>query len=168
MKSKQKIQTTNWKNRQGLVRTTIPILLLAFMFTGHTQAKTGRTTISPSILLPPEEALALEQNLGIQIMSIRSSSGGQMIDFRYRVIDAEKAQHMMNRNEKPYLLDPVSGAKLFVPSYPKIGSMRAVSANPIVGRVYYILFSNRGGIINTGKAMTVVIGDFRIENLVIQ
>ena len=169
MKTKHTTRTTDLKNHlTGLLKATFPILLLASVFLGQTQAKTDRTTISPSIQLPPEQALALEQNHGIQIMSIRSSSGGQMIDFRYKVIDADKAQLLMNQDVKPYLLDPANGAKFFVPSYPKVGSMRAVSSSPKAGRVYFILFSNHGGVINTGKNMTVVIGDLSIENLVIQ
>lgn len=152
----------------GLLKATVPILLLASVFLTHAEAKTDRSTISSSIQLPPEQALALEQNHGIEIMSIRSSSGGQMIDFRYKVIDADKAQFLMNRDVKPYLLDPVNGAKFFVPSYPKVGSMRAMSSSPKEGRVYFILFSNHGGVIDTGKNVTVVIGDLKIENLVIQ
>ncbi len=101
-------------------------------------------------------------------MSLRLSSAGHMIDFRYRILDSEKAKYLMNKELKPYIIDPETDNKFFVPSYPKVGSMRAVSVEPKLGRSYFILFSNTNGLMKTGKKVTVVIGDLKIKGLKIQ
>jgi hypothetical protein len=103
---------------------------------------------------------------GIQIEAIRLSAGGYMLDFRYRVIDPGKAQALFDRKEKPYLIDQASGAKFIVPSPPKVGPLRT-SNPPQSGRTYFILFANPGQYIKQGNKVTVVIGDFKVEDLTV-
>ncbi len=91
------------------------------------------------------------------------SAAGFIIDFRYRVIDSEKAAPLFNRKTKPYLIDQASGMKLAVPNPPKIGPLRT-SNKPQANRV----FANSGGFIESGNRVTVVIGDFKADNLVVE
>ncbi|MEW6569797.1 MAG: hypothetical protein AB1390_01280 [Nitrospirota bacterium] len=116
---------------------------------------------------PSEIDLAkIENEWGIQIDGIRLSAGGYMLDFRYRVIDPEKAQPIFDRKEKPYLIDQASGAKFMVPSPPKVGPLRT-SNPPQADRTYFILFANPGKYVKQGNKVTVVIGDFRAEDLTV-
>lgn len=124
--------------------------------------------LQPSIDISAKQARMLEDTYGIQIMSLRLTSAGYMLDFRYRILDQEKAKYLMNKELKPYILDSKTGRKLFVPNHPKIGSMRAVSAEPKSGRSYYILFSNTEGILKSGRKVSIVIGDLTIKGLKIQ
>ncbi len=114
-----------------------------------------------------KESFVLEERWGIQIQPIRMSAVGFIIDFRYRVIDSEKAAPLFNRKTKPYLIDQASGKKLAVPNPPKIGPLRT-SNKPQANRVYFILFSNPGWFIKSGNKVTVVIGDFKADNLVVE
>jgi hypothetical protein len=115
-----------------------------------------------------EEEPSLEEKWGIRILSIRQSANGYMLDFRYRVIDPEKASLLLSRKEKPYLIDQASGARFMVPSSPKIGPLRQTALKPIADRNYFILFANPGKYVKPGNKVTVVIGEFRAENLVVE
>jgi len=115
-----------------------------------------------------EQLLSLEERWGIRVLSIRQSANGYMLDFRYRVLDPEKAFLLMNRKEKPYLIDQASGAKFMVPSAPKVGPLRQTSVKPTPNRNYFIIFANPGKYVKPGNKVTVVIGEFRAENLVVE
>ena len=104
---------------------------------------------------------------GIEIEGIRRTSGGYMLDFRFRVLDTAKAAPLFVRATKPYLLDPVSGATFQVPNPPKTGPLRT-SNPPKEGVVYWMFFANPGRYLEPGASVTVVIGDFQAENLIVQ
>jgi len=91
---------------------------------------------------------------------------GHMVDFRYRIVDAEKAAALFSRNAKPYLVDQESGKVLAVPRTAKVGPLRS-SNEPQEGKVYWMFFGNPG-VVKTGSNVTVVIGDFKVENLVVE
>jgi len=108
----------------------------------------------------------IEEQWGIQIEGIRLSAEGYMLDFRYRVTDPEKAKALFDRREKPYLIDQATGAKFIVPGPPKVGPLRT-SNPPQTDRTYFILFANPGRYVKQGNKVTVVIGDFRAEDLTV-
>jgi hypothetical protein len=112
----------------------------------------------------------LEKKWGIQIESLRLSAADNLIDFRYRIIDPDKALPLVERKNKPYLIDQESGKTLGVPSGAKVGPLRQTVryGKPKQDRVYFILFGNPGGFVKPGKKVTVVIGDFRVEDLVVE
>ena len=116
------------------------------------------------------EAVSLEEKWGIRIEAIRLSAGGYMLDFRYRVIDPDKAVLLTDPKIKPYLIDEASGARFMVPSGGKVGPLRSSfkSGAPEPGRIYFILFANPGKYVKQGNKVTVVIGDFKVENLTVQ
>lgn len=111
---------------------------------------------------------ALLERWGIEVASLHLSAKGRMIDFRYRVLDPDKAALLGDRSFKPMLTDLATGAVLRVPSFPKTGSMRQTSAKMEAGRIYFMLFANSGMPVKTGSQVTVTIGDFRAEGLTIQ
>jgi len=110
---------------------------------------------------------AMEEQWGIKIQGVRLSAAGYMLDFRYRVLDPEKAANLNNRRIKPHLLDEESGAKLIVPSPPKVGPLRT-SNRAMADRTYFILFANPAKFVKAGKKVTVVIGDFRTGKLTVE
>jgi len=116
------------------------------------------------------ETPSIQDRWGIEIVAIRLSAAGQMLDFRYRVIDPDKAGPILDPKVKPYLIDQKSGAKFTVPITPKVGSLRQTSRSgpPQTNRVYFMLFGNPGDRVRPGDKVTVVVGDFRAENLIVQ
>jgi hypothetical protein len=89
-----------------------------------------------------------------------------MLDYRFRVIDPDKAMALMKRGDKAYLIDQASGVQLSVPRT-KVGPLRQTGSKPKAGKIYPILFSNTGKVIKPGSKVTLVIGDFRMENIVV-
>jgi hypothetical protein len=90
-----------------------------------------------------------------------------MVDFRYRVLDAEKAAPLFKRQTKPKLIHEESGKVLAVPEPAKTGALRN-SNTPHVGKIYWMFFGNAGKLVNPGDRVTVVIGDFRADHLVVE
>ncbi|TKB07289.1 hypothetical protein [Desulforhopalus sp. IMCC35007] len=107
----------------------------------------------------------LEDQWGIELTALRMTAADRMIDFRYRVLDADKAAPLFKRQTKPYLIHQASGKVLAVPNTAKVGSLRN-SNMPKEGRIYWMFFGNQG-VVKAGDKVSVVIGDFRAENLVI-
>jgi hypothetical protein len=109
----------------------------------------------------------IEERWGIQILSIRLSASDHMLDFRYRVIDPEKASSLLQKQTKPFLIHQETGEKLFVPRT-KLGPLRQTAVKPIANRNYAILFGNKSKLVKMGDKVTVVIGDFKAENLTVE
>jgi hypothetical protein len=110
----------------------------------------------------------IEKELGIIILGVRLTGAGYMLDFRYRVSDPEKAAPLLNQKLKPYLIDQTSGAKLLVPSLPKVGALRQRSGRSDSNWTSFILFSNPGKLVKQSGLVTVVIGNLRIEDLIVE
>lgn len=109
-----------------------------------------------------------EEQWGIKIVAVRLTEAGFLLDFRYKITDPEKAKPILGSSTKAYIIDQKSGIKVTVPSMPKVGSLRSSSREPLVGKQYFILFGNNVKFINPGDKVTVVIGDFRVEDLVVE
>lgn len=112
-------------------------------------------------------AEGLTEQWGIEITSLRMTAEGHMIDFRYRVLDAKKAETLFARENKPYLIDEASQKVLSVPTTAKIGPLRT-SGDIKEGSIYWMFFANTPGLVKPGSMVTVVIGDFRAEHLVVR
>ena len=107
---------------------------------------------------------ALVRKWGIRIESMRLTSAGHMLDFRYRVVDARKAKPLFERKTKPVLRDEASGVQMAVPVPPKTGALRS-SNEPKAGRTYFMFFANPARFIAPGSLMTVTIGAFCVRDI---
>ena len=113
------------------------------------------------------EAVDLAEQWGIEVTSIRLSTHDHMIDYRYRVLDAEKAADLFKRQIKPHLIHQETGKVLAVPETAKLGPLRN-SNIPQDGRIYWMFFGNAGKLVKAGDKVTVVIGEFRVEDLIVE
>lgn len=111
----------------------------------------------------------VENQLGIQIVGLRRSAAGYMLDFRYHLVDPAKASALLDRKVRPYLLDEATGATLAIPEAPKVGQLRPTSRNKVIaGRNYYMLFANPGRFLSAGSRVTLVAGDVKIRHLTVE
>jgi hypothetical protein len=115
----------------------------------------------------PREKTFLKRQWGVEVMYVRQTAAGYMLEFRYRVLDAEKAKPLFERRTKPVLTDAETGAQLIVPTPAKTGALRN-SNPPIAGRVYWMFFANPGKLVQPGHHVSVDIGQFRAEDLVVR
>lgn len=104
---------------------------------------------------------------GVDSLAVRSVESGELIRFTYRVLDVEKAKALNDKKNEPSMIDPTAGVKLVVPSLEKVGKLRQ-SSTPQAGKMYWMAFSNKGGLVKPGHRVNVVIGGFRAEGLIVQ
>ncbi len=106
----------------------------------------------------------MKRRWGVEILHVRHSAAGYMLEFRYKVHDAEKSKILFKRKIKPILTHIESGAKLIVPTPAKTGALRN-SNLPLVGRTYWMFFANPAKLVKQGDHVNIQIGDFLVENL---
>ena len=104
---------------------------------------------------------------GVDSLSVKSVESGEILRFAWRVIDPEKASLLNEQKIEPALIAPSAGVELVVPSMEQIGQMRQ-TAPPEAGKSYWMAFSNKGRLVKRGDRVTVVIGQFRAEGLVVE
>lgn len=141
------------------------ICVLSFAATGKaTPEETQENAEATPIRLTPEE---MEKKWGVRPLSITQTADGNMLDFRYRIIDEQKAAPLFNPRTKPLLIDENTGAVMAVPEIPKVGAMRS-TRRPLKDRNYFMLFANPQKHVKPGHKVTVTIGDYRAEHLVVE
>lgn len=111
---------------------------------------------------------ALREQWGIEVKGIRLSAAGYMLDFRYRVVDAEKAATLINPKLKPRLIDQRRQAVLDTPVPPKVGPLRQTRAPVKEGATYFMFFANPGRGVSAGDAVAVALGDITLDGLIVQ
>jgi hypothetical protein len=119
--------------------------------------------------LDPEVAEALKEHWGVELLGIRNTAAGNFLDFRFRVVDAEKALPLFDHRIKPYLIAERSNIKLPVPIAAKVGAFRPTNRgkNIKAGKTYYMIFGNPDRHVKTGEKVTVVVGDFKVKHLLV-
>jgi hypothetical protein len=91
----------------------------------------------------------------------------EIIRFTYRVLDADKAKMLNEKKLEPALIDPRAGVQLVVPALEFVGKLRQ-SSPPEAGSFYWVAFSNKGRRVKRGDHVSVVIGNFRADGLVVE
>ena len=90
-----------------------------------------------------------------------------MIEFRYRILNAAKAKLLNDKQHEATLIDEQTGTKLTVPQMEKVGLLRTAT-EPKAGRTYWMIFANAQHVVRVGSAVSVKIGDFHVNGLVVQ
>ena len=106
------------------------------------------------------------RNWGVDIVDVRRVASGEMLAFRYVVLDPEKAKALNDKRNPAFLIDEASGTKFAVPQMEKVGTLRT-TATPRAGRMYWMLFGNTGNVVKVGSRVDVVIGSFRVNGLTV-
>jgi hypothetical protein len=121
------------------------------------------------INIAPEKAKELAEKWGVELLGIRLTAENYMMDFRFHVIDADKALPLFDHRIKPYVIADRSDIKLPVPMAAKVGAFRPTNRgkNITSGRNYYMVFGNPDRHVKQGETVTVVIGEFTVEGLTV-
>ena len=86
----------------------------------------------------------MSESWGIEPVHLRVTADGYMVEFRYKILDEDKARILSDRKHFPYLLSLKSKAKLSVPYFPTVGFVKSNRRFIKKGRHYTALFSNEG------------------------
>lgn len=112
-------------------------------------------------------AAYIRRTWGIDIAGVRWVSSGYMLEFSYRVLDPDKAKPLNDRSNRPYLMDVASGVTLSVPALENVGEVRQ-SSIPIANHIYFMVFGNPGKIVKPGNRVSIAIGKFHVDGLVVR
>lgn len=115
----------------------------------------------------PRTKTLMKRQWGIEVMYVRQTSAGYMLEFRYKVLDAEKAAALFERQTKPLLTHVDTGAILVVPTPAKTGALRN-SNTPIAGNTYWMFFANPGKLVEVGDQVNIEIGEFAADGLYVK
>lgn len=103
----------------------------------------------------------IEEQWGVHVTQIGITADGGLVDFRYRVIDPDKAWRMLsNLNTVPVLIAEDSNTLI------NTASSMTKQHDLNAGQIYFILFHNDNGAIKSGRPVTVVIGNLRLEHII--
>jgi hypothetical protein len=104
---------------------------------------------------------------GVDELATQLAESGQLVRFGYRIVNAALTKPLLDKVSNPSLLDERRHAVLSVPQMEKVGPLRQ-SGPAEVGKTYWVLFSNRGGVVQPGDRVSVVIGSVRIDGLIVE
>ncbi len=108
-----------------------------------------------------------QRQWGVDIVGVRRISSGEMLEFRYRVLDVTKAKALNDKRSTAYMVDQATGTKLVVPQMEKVGLLRTTTT-PQLNRIYWMVFANPGNLVKPGSLVNVAIGNFHVDGLVAQ
>jgi len=119
----------------------------------------GRRLHAPPVV----SAAGLEARSGVRVVRVAVSGDGGLLDLRYKVLDANKAQAVHDRANAPLLIDERTGGLV---NELLMGHIH--SNAPKTGLTYYLLFVNPGNIVRRGSRVTVRLGDARLAHVRVQ
>jgi hypothetical protein len=117
--------------------------------------------------LPKRAKNFYEFTWGVDSFSVKSVQSGEMIRFSWRVLDAQKARTLHEEKVEPFLIDERAGVKLTVPSDDRIGQLRQ-TGTPEAGKFYWMVFSNKGRHVKRGDRVSVAVGSFTVDGLMVE
>lgn len=103
----------------------------------------------------------IEEKFGVRFSLLAVTADGGMIELRYRVIDEGRAANFGHYSETaPMLIAEDTGDVVDV----TIMGLHNHRVEP--GRQYYVLYRNTGRAIESGRPVTIALGDLELEHVV--
>ncbi len=116
----------------------------------------------------PAGSVDFTETLGIEITGLQVGVGGTRLNLRYRVLDPARAALLTDMGQKAYLIDPM-GRNLVLANAPEGAPIRRQSGQQLrAGRSYSHFFPNPSNAVKPGDRVSLVVGNLRTENLVVE
>ncbi|HAK95428.1 MAG TPA: hypothetical protein DCM87_10580 [Planctomycetes bacterium] len=112
----------------------------------------------------PAGLASLEEHFGIQVDGVRLTAAGAALDFRYKIIDPERATLLADPRCEARLLDIARGAELGTSNPPQ----RRTAQKPSAGKTHFVLFANAGRLLKPGDKVRLVLGGLHADDLTIE
>lgn len=138
----------------------LPATLVAWMLIGRFAVGPRGGPGHPLVDIPQS---AFIEATGVRVTLVAVTAGGGMVDLRYQVIDPDKAAIVHDPTKPPGVLDEATGQ---VVNRPWMGHAHAGQLQ--AGVTYYLILVNPGGVIKPGSPVSVLIGDSRLEHVLVQ
>jgi hypothetical protein len=100
----------------------------------------------------------LAERLGVHITQVSVTAEGGLIDFRYQVVDPDKAKSMFDYLEMVPRIIAENGTEISLTSVPHRHDVQS-------GIQYFLLYRNIGGSVKPGSEVSIALGkDIRLNN----
>jgi hypothetical protein len=152
------------RRRRGrkLVAIVLVLLLVLGAFALRAWAPWRGTDVRAGTSLVNAEGLAAAYGIDVTLVGLTAAGG--MVDFRYQVVDPDKAD--------PVIHDLDVYPKIVVEDTGETLALRTLPHNHIktldLGGNYFFLLPNAHNAIHAGTSVTLVIGDVRLEHVIVQ
>src|SRR6267154_5892984 len=103
---------------------------------------------------------------GVDHLAVEQTASGSLIRFKYRVVDPSLAKPLGAKETAPTLYNPRTHAALQIPVMDKVGQLRQSGAAK-AGDEYWMAFSNKGKLVRPGDRVSVRIGAFHADGLLV-
>jgi hypothetical protein len=110
----------------------------------------------------------LKEDWGIEPVLLRVTADGYMIEFRYKVLDTEKALVLSDRKFYPHLNSVKSRARLSVVYGPTVGVLKSNRKFLKLGKNYNAMFSNEGRHLLPGDKVQIQVKDMITPELTLK
>ncbi len=146
------------------------LLVLPLMIQAGPESST-----SPARKISPYHSVKLTESAkdyytvawGVDNLKVDHTASGNLIRFSYRVINPALAKSLGDNKATPQLYGLRSRAVLEIPVMDKIGQLRQTNTVE-VGKEYWMVFSNKGNLVKLGDRVSVIIGSFHADGLVVE
>jgi len=148
-----------------LIRYALPVAILLALVAAFFayRAWTARPLASTPAASQVVSAAELEDRYGLRVRLIGVTAGGGMIDFRLKILDAEKARDFLGDPANlPRLIAVESGTTLVAPQ----GIDEDIPWEE--GGILFFLVPNSGGAVQPGTPVSVVFGEVQLEPVIAQ
>ena len=112
---------------------------------------------------PVVSPAGLLERSGVRVTRLVVSGEGGLLDLRYQVVDANRAQAVHDKAYPPMLIDERSGAVIN-----ELLMGHTHSYAPKAGLTYYLIFVNKGNLVRSGSRVTVRLGDSRLAHVLVR
>lgn len=163
----RRMERAGWSSRRGVLLLLLAALVLPAASVAGGNRKPASPGAASAAAAGDRDRVVAEEKLGIEVVAVRLSEAGSVLDLRYRVVDPAKAHACLSTHARPYLLDVASGAKLGVPDMAYVGALRQTAVEPLAGKVYFMIFWNPGQAVKAGQKVNLVVGDQTVAGLVV-
>jgi hypothetical protein len=147
------------------------VSLLAYKWFAPTVVPSATSSSNVSVLAASNastnnlpQSTSIEERWGIRVSMVGVTADGGLIDFRYVVVDPNKAlDWMADIKNVPTLVVENSGAEK-APQV-NVAALMPHKQDFHAGRTYFLLYRNTRGAIKPGSKISVVIGDLKLEGV---
>ena len=152
--------TATGRRRRVLVVLALVAVLAALGVARWSAARAGDVLAGTEAVSATE--LAARNGIDVDLIAVTAAHG--LVEFRYQVVDPDKATRILHDADlAPTLVDEDSGAtlRMSAPPHKHGGELR-------LGGTYFFLMANSHDALHRGSHVTLVMGDARVEHLEVQ
>ena len=144
----------------------LAVSILAFRYKNNDDKSTPSANQGPVTAGMPISP-QMEEKFGIKFTILAMTSGNGLVDMRYTVLDPTKAETVHGGEDAsvvPRIIDKATGKTVRISGV--MPHMRGVAL--VKGRTYSMLYGNSGNTLRAGSIVTIVVGDLKITDVVVQ